>query len=149
MYVFLFIFQIENFLNNLIIIQGGISSGMSFVLSDGETSETAPFPKDSSRIALSDEPGQTLAYMEFPGIATDSEVQLQSSLLVNSLNADGIEFDPRSMKVFQYNPPYTLPWLRTNAVTYRILQDYESEVDDDDNETAKKRGYYSSPEAGD
>ena len=33
---------------------------------------------------------------------------------------DGIVYDNLSLRVFQYNPPYTLPWLRRNEVAIKI-----------------------------
>ena len=38
-------------------------------------------------------------------------------MLEDSLLADGVIYDNLSFKVFQYNPPYTLPWLRRNEVS--------------------------------
>ena len=33
----------------------------------------------------------------------------------------GIMYDNLSFKVLQYNPPQTLPWLRRNEVTVKVL----------------------------
>jgi hypothetical protein len=129
---------------------------MSFILSDGKTSADAPAPTDS-RVKVTDVPVEVVAYMEFPGIATEKEAKLQSRLLEDYLQKEGVDFDKASLKVFQYNPPYTLPWLRTNAITFRITGSFFS--DDTpvrDNEKGKGKdddseegGYTSSPEAGD
>lgn len=40
-----------------------------------------------------------------------------------SLLADGVEFTSTSVQILQYNPPYTLPWLRINAIT-AVLTNY-------------------------
>ena len=117
---------------------------LSFVLSDRKTSANAPGPTDS-RVKIMDVPKEVVAYMEFPGIATMKENKLQSDLLREYLKDESIDFELSSMKVFQYNPPYTLPWLRTNAVLFRVTGSFleDTKVDNDEN------GYFTSPEAGD
>ena len=82
------------------------SGAMSFVLSDGITADTAPIPKNMN-INLCDVAAETVAYREFSGIATQTEVDKQRRVLVAALQRDGLSFDADSMKVLQYNPPYT------------------------------------------
>lgn len=66
------------------------------------------------------------------GFATDGEVtrqldsllcalQLESSAPVSRWCAE----DPtgKSYRLMQYNPPYTLPWQRTNAIAVRVYED--------------------------
>jgi SOUL heme-binding protein len=92
---------------------------MEFVLPSGVNSATAPVPK-SEKITIKDVPAEVLAVREFPGFATDGEVSRQRAMLEDALLADGVIYDNLSFKVFQYNPPYTLPWLRRNEVTLSI-----------------------------
>lgn len=117
---------------------------MSFVLSDKKTSANAPEPTDL-RVKITDVPMEVVAYMEFPGIATKKEINLQSELFSKYLQDEGIEVERVSMKIFQYNPPYTLPWLRTNAILFRVTGSFleDTKVDSDE------FGYFTSPEAGD
>ena len=99
------------------VICGGGS--MEFVLPNGINSQTAPAPK-SSKVTIKDISSEFLAVREFPGFATDGEVSRQRAMLEDALLADGVIYDNLSFKVFQYNPPYTLPWLRRNEVSLSV-----------------------------
>lgn len=105
------------------VISGGGS--MAFVLPTGVTSSTAPAPTSES-ISLKDIPAEIVAVREFPGFATEGEVSRQRALLEDALLADGLVFDNLSFQVFQYNPPYTLPFLRRNEVAIKIDMTAES-----------------------
>ena len=116
--------QLANYLFNegelamtMPVISGGGS--MAFVLPKGVTTTSAPTPS-SETINLKDIPAEVVAVREFPGFATEGEVSRQRALLEDALLADGIVYDNLSFKVFQYNPPYTLPFLRRNEVALKI-----------------------------
>lgn len=125
---------------------------MEFVLSKGMSSETAPFP-DADNIKIKDVPSEIVAAREFTGIATEGEVSRQRAFLEDSLLSDGIMYDNLSFKVLQYNPPYTLPWVRRNEVTVRVF--YKDTPSDNDVESSNKTNegdastFFTSPEAGD
>lgn len=119
-------------------------------------------------------PAEVVAAREFPGFATDGEVSRQRAMLEDALLADGVPYDNLSFKVrrgcrsccmeripsptpplcpshpfpqvLQYNPPYTLPWLRRNEVVIKVSYLTEAAPEDkaEDNST-----FYTSPEAGD
>lgn len=95
---------------------------MSFVLPRGKTASTAPKPKAGagSSVEVSDVAPGVFAARSFTGIATAAEVTTQRALLEDSLLFEGIAFDNLSLQVLQYNPPYTLPWLRRNEVVLRV-----------------------------
>jgi hypothetical protein len=80
---------------------------------------SAPIPK-SDKVIIKDISSEFLAVREFPGFATDGEVSIQRAMLEDALLADGVVYDNLSFKVFQYNPPYTLPWLRRNEVSLAL-----------------------------
>jgi SOUL heme-binding protein len=90
---------------------------------------------------------------EFAGFATDGEVTRQRAMLEDALLADGVLYDNLSFKVFQYNPPQTLPWLRRNEVALRIDMTSELQTAYEDMkkkmETTEEPEFYSAPEAGD
>jgi hypothetical protein len=124
------------------VITGGGS--MEFVLPYGLDATSAPVPK-SSTVVLKDIPSLNIATLEFPGIATDGEVSRQRALLEDSLLADGIMYDNLSFKVYQYNPPYTLPWLRRNEVSVVI----EGPIPNNDFVSKDESEFFTAPEAGD
>lgn len=96
---------------------------MSFVLPRGKTASTAPKPKAGtagSSVEVSDVAPGVFAARSFTGIATAAEVATQRALLEDSLLFEGIAFDNLSLQVLQYNPPYTLPWVRRNEVVLRV-----------------------------
>lgn len=123
-----------------VILENG---AMSFVLPRGVTAESAPLP-NSDKIALRDlSAGSQVAVRTFTGIATEREVNNQKAKLQEALKLDGIEYDPSSFKVLQYNPPYTVPWVRRNEVSFSVSfkNDFVAEGD--------ASNFFSSPEAGD
>jgi len=122
---------------------------MSFVLPRGVNAFSAPFPT-SEKIALRDvSAGGVVAVRSFTGIATEGEVSRQKAKLEEALKGDGFQYDSASFKVLQYNPPYTVPWVRRNEVSFAVS------VSDDmlpppktfDSEDASS--FFSAPEAGD
>jgi hypothetical protein len=122
---------------------------MQFVLPPGKSSMNAPTPSEDD-ITVIDIPMEIVAAREFPGLATDGEVMRQRAKLEDSLLADGISYDNLSFRVFQYNPPYTLPWLRRNEVILRINdQSQFKETVEEDFVSNDESKFYSSPEAGD
>jgi len=95
-------------------------STMSFVLGDGIKAATAPSPT-SPRVAVSDCAPTKVAAIEFPGFATAGEVQRQLSILKESMSVAGYEYDEgATYQLLQYNPPYTLPFLRRNELLYPL-----------------------------
>lgn len=92
---------------------------MSFILPSTMNANDAPIPK-TERISLRDVPSETTAVLDFSGIATEGEVNRQRALLEDALISDGIMYDSSSFRVLQYNPPYTLPWLRKNEVSFMV-----------------------------
>ena len=100
------------------------SGTMDFVLPEGFDSESAPKP-NSDYITIIDIPAEIVAVKEFTGIATEKEIARQRALLEDSLLADGVLYDNLSFKTFQYNPPYTLPWVRRNEVSLNIQFTFE------------------------
>ena len=92
---------------------------MEIPLPSNLDSSSAP---ESSNDAISfyDIPADIVAVREFPGFATDGEISRQRAMLEDALLADGVVYDNLSFRVFQYNPPQTLPWLRRNEVVINV-----------------------------
>lgn len=95
---------------------------MEFVLPNGMNSSKAPVPK-SNNVILKDIPAELIAVKEFSGICTEGEISKQRALLEDMLLSDGILYDNLSFRVLQYNPPYTLPWIRRNEVCLKVDMD--------------------------
>ena len=128
---------------------------MEFVLPMGFSSENAPTP-DNENVQVKDIPSEIIAAREFTGIPTEGEVSRQRAFLEDSLLSDGIMYDNLSFKVLQYNPPYTLPWLRRNEVTVKVFYqtppvaaDIESSEPVNLSNNGDAGSFFTSPEAGD
>lgn len=123
---------------------------MKFVLPDQLNSETAPKPS-KQEVVIEDIPSEIVAVIEFSGIATEKEVSRQRALLEDTLLADGILYDNLSFKTLQYNPPYTLPWLRRNEVSLKVEYSPVSTEEDTivvEPEVLENVYYSKPPEAG-
>mmetsp|Transcript_16501 Transcript_16501/g.26357 ORF Transcript_16501/g.26357 Transcript_16501/m.26357 type:complete len:152 (+) Transcript_16501:214-669(+) len=100
------------------------SKTMAFILPN-EVSESAPSPSKGDEISIQRLPAQTVAVLEFPGFATEKEIKAQKEKLLSSLQTDG-RFTPiddtDSFRVLQWNPPYTLPWLRRNEICIKVKE---------------------------
>jgi len=93
---------------------------MAFPLPSKYTASTAPAPSDG-RASLRQAEAQLVAVSEFTGFATEGEVQRQFSKLTSQLRRDAVDLvDDGAYSVYQYNPPYTLPWLRRNELALSI-----------------------------
>lgn len=81
----------------------------------------APVPTDPE-VRLVVEPGRTLAVRGFSWWATEGRVEDQRRALLSALADRGIEpqGDPA---LLQYDPPWTLPFLRTNEVVVPVTRE--------------------------
>jgi hypothetical protein len=97
---------------------------MAFSLPSAYTAETAPTPRGN--IQLSDNKPLLAAVLEFPGYATDRQVELTLAELragvAESSNFELAEGAPFEYRTLQYNPPYTIPWRRLNAVMIPVTE---------------------------
>jgi len=94
---------------------------MSVMLPSRYTASTAPAPSDGA-VLLRQTEEQTVAVVEFSGLATLGEVQRQLSALKAAISQDDLEIDEYGgYSLLQYNPPYTLPWLRRNEIAVPVL----------------------------
>lgn len=122
---------------------------MSFVLPRGVNAFTAPFPT-SEKIALRDvSSGSVVAVRSFTGIATEGEVSRQKAKLEEALKGDGVQYDSASFKVLQYNPPYTVPWVRRNEVSFAVTLSEDLLPPPNAFKSEDASTFFSSPEAGD
>ncbi len=91
-----------------------------FTMPAGYSLETLPVPNDS-RIALRQEAGQRMAVIRFSGVANARQVERHSRELEGQLRTRGLRASgPISMA--QYDPPWTLWFLRRNEVMVPITR---------------------------
>ncbi|CAM9762268.1 unnamed protein product [Ectocarpus sp. 12 AP-2014] len=115
---------------------------MSFVMPKDVPAEEAPTPRNP-RVNVRDvAEGEVLAVREFPGFATDGEVGRQLDTLLWALQLEASTSaspwcaqDPvgKSYRLMQYNPPYTLPWQRTNAIAVQVYKAVPGDSADTEN----------------
>jgi len=106
----------------VIIERSNDSSTMSFVLPSKYTSSNAPTPK-TEEVKVRKAGGSVFAARMFPGLATEGEVQRQLAKLQMAIedNPDVRITNPDLYQLLQYNPPYTLPWLRQNEILVPVM----------------------------
>mmetsp|Transcript_5074 Transcript_5074/g.11798 ORF Transcript_5074/g.11798 Transcript_5074/m.11798 type:complete len:210 (-) Transcript_5074:266-895(-) len=97
--------------------QCGDDRTMSFVLPSKYTLETAPTPTNPS-VQLRQVPARTCAVHKFSGrYRSMAEASEKADWLCKQLVELGFTPDPNSKwDLAQYNPPWTLPFLRTNEI---------------------------------
>ena len=110
---------------------------MTFVLPQGRSADQAPTPNNAD-IAVVNVPKQIVAVREFTGLVTEKEKAKQRTVLEDALVRDGVGFDNLSFKTLQYNPPYTLPWVRRNEVLLAVTSKIEIAKDYDVDPTVEE-----------
>jgi hypothetical protein len=105
---------------------GSANGEMAFTMPSEYSIDDLPDPKDES-VTLRPVPGRTMAVMVFSGRASDAKAEKQWLELETILKDEDIKTVSDPM-LNQYNPPWTLPFLRRNEVMVEIaaasLPDY-------------------------
>ena len=92
---------------------------MAFTLPAEYSLEELPAP-DDERVSLVTVPERTVAVVRFSGWATGGKVARMQRELLATLEQHGIE--PVGVPVLnQYNPPWTVPFLRRNEVSVEVV----------------------------
>jgi hypothetical protein len=91
---------------------------MAFTMPDEYTLEDLPTP-DDSRVSLHKVPARVVAVVTFSGWATAGRIarfegQLRATLEQNAIEVAG------DASLNQYNPPWTLPFLRRNEIVIEV-----------------------------
>ena len=76
---------------------------------------------DDARVKFREEPAYHAAVIRFSGRATDSRVDEHWALLTAFLASQKIETNGRPT-LNQYNPPWTLPFMRRNEIIVPIVE---------------------------
>lgn len=108
---------------------------MRFYLKKNTPDETFPTPitmsnefNEKGAVEVVKVTPALLAVARFTGFTTDGEVSRQKDTLLAKLANDGVELDvPHGAvvphKIFQYNPPYTIPIVRRNEIAVPVRRD--------------------------
>jgi hypothetical protein len=93
---------------------------MSFVL-PAKYNNDAPVPEDLS-VSIRNIPGKKVAVVVFSGFVTDDEVKRREQALRRALLKDPVVRVKANAQpeVAQYNPPFTLPFMRRNELALEI-----------------------------
>jgi hypothetical protein len=100
-------------------------SVMSFTMPSAYSMESLPSP-DSENVVLRQAPERLVASLPFGGWATSSKVKRETARLLETLELQGATV-VSAPALNQYNPPWTLPFLRRNEVEVEVTFDYLSE----------------------
>jgi hypothetical protein len=99
------------------------SNTMSFVLpSSYKSVDQVPTPQ--ADVLVREMPAVEMAVLPFSGRATTRVVQEKVQELKQMLAKDRLEVDDASLILSQFNPPWTLPWLRYNEIAFRLLKTF-------------------------
>ena len=91
---------------------------MSFTMPGAYSLDELPAPADE-RVTLVEVPGRTVAVVSFSGWATASKVERKTEKLLRTLDGYAIEV-VGAPSLNQYNPPWTLPFMRRNEIMVEI-----------------------------
>ncbi|XP_078157269.1 SOUL heme-binding family protein [Carex rostrata] len=93
---------------------------MSFVM-PSKYGSNLPLPKDQS-VIIKEVPGKLVAVTAFSGFVTDEDVNRREFKLREALKTD-LEYQSKDgalVEVAQYNPPFTLPFMRRNEIALEV-----------------------------
>ncbi len=102
-------------------VQETLTSGaplMAFTMPSEYALEDLPAP-DDDRVTLVPVPAKTIAAVRFSGWATGPKVAKMRERLLTTLEQNGVEVTGEPV-LNQYNPPWTMPFLRRNEVTVEV-----------------------------
>ncbi len=97
---------------------GSATPEMAFTMPSSWDMDTLPAPESGS-VALREVPGFTAAVIRFSGWATEGRAAKYKHKLHQLVDEQGLEV-MGSPVLNQYNPPWTLPFLRRNEIMVRV-----------------------------
>jgi len=97
---------------------GSMSTGqgwtVTFSMPSAYTMQTLPRPRDG-RVELVEVPARRVAVLKFSGWVSHDKMQAKEKLLREQLAREGLRATGPAV-LAQYNPPWTLPFLRRNEI---------------------------------
>ena len=91
---------------------------MAFTMPAEHTLEDLPLPTDE-RVSLVSVPARTVAAVRFSGWATGSKVAKMRKQLLATLEENQVDILGEPV-LNQYNPPWTVPFLRRNEISVEV-----------------------------
>mmetsp|Transcript_4819 Transcript_4819/g.14524 ORF Transcript_4819/g.14524 Transcript_4819/m.14524 type:complete len:226 (-) Transcript_4819:1191-1868(-) len=88
---------------------------MTFLLPAKYTLDTAPVPTDS-RVRVHEIPERHVAVLQWNGNLSREVAKQKKDELVGKLKDAGIKYDESKWSYAGYNPPFTIPFLKTSEV---------------------------------
>jgi hypothetical protein len=99
-----------------VLTSGGEHQTMAFLLPSKYTIDTAPEPTDA-RVKLKEIPPRYEAVHQYNGRSDMTNCGPKVEQLREHLQLDGVKvLEGGSWHLDRYNPPFTIPWLRTNEI---------------------------------
>merc|ERR1712159_217000 len=100
---------------------------MQFILPSVLSMENAPKPT-SPDVELVRLPPRTYAVRQYSGSTTieDAAGRVQEFVADLQANTD-LSIDAQDWELYRYNPPMTLPFLRTNEIAVRVIESTDAE----------------------
>jgi hypothetical protein len=92
----------------------------SFIMPAGYSMDTIPEPRNQ-RVVMEEVPERTLAVLRFKGRVKRDMVKNRLEELYDVLGKEGMSVGGEPV-LMQYNPPYTLGFLRRNEVAVEIVE---------------------------
>jgi len=96
---------------------------MQFLLPSSLTLDSAPRPTNSA-VQLVQLPERTFAVLRYSGSTdlTDAQRRVEELTQLLSQNGADLKLDPNDWQLYRYNPPFTLPFWRTNEIAVKVDQ---------------------------
>jgi SOUL heme-binding protein len=91
---------------------------MAFTMPSGSSMESLPNP-DSEQVVLREVPERLVASLSFGGWATEGRVESKTASLMETLAIYNATVEGPPI-LNQYNPPWTLPFMRRNEITVEV-----------------------------
>ena len=100
---------------------------MAFLLPSKYTIDTAPEPTDP-RVTLKEIPPRYEAVHQYSGLSDMTNCGPEVERLYERLRVDGVKIlEGGQWHLDRFNPPYTIPWLRTNEIHIPVEVDFDEQ----------------------
>jgi hypothetical protein len=107
------------------VVTSNAENTMSFVLpSDFKNIKDLPLPSSDLDVRLEEKPEHNLAVLGFSWLASPKVVEEKGNELLKALETSEKYkvLDPSKRLLFRYNPPWCLPFFRTNEVAFEVVK---------------------------